>query len=433
MRPGQDMSVQTVRLLPWDIGCSINPEMAVTLRSAALNLPEWKESTDVLDDGAILSVFHDFEQLVIELHLYEDGIGLLEILENPSEYDSSLDFDPEVHAVRKRDAASQLLGKTHEVSSEIQRIIDALRLVVRSTAVRASGMNDWERGGFSYVFSFHLISLQSDASLSDVCDKAARLLHPVHSKNVADVRIRAALDLTEGLISKISEPNAVRMIEFGQGLVLKSTWATLCAIGRMTSVEKSRIRQLERIVQRHWFYCYVAEQNLKMLFIDLRRPASARVLAAMGETAADAQLVSIRLRDIRSSMATQAELDAYEELVRTSRLDQAVMRLDSLVAIFLNRLSGYVEQRRLASTRTIEVTIVVLAIVSATADFAAIFKEESTRSAQLAFVGIIVCLVFLALIMVRGVARRDHRKGGASIMDRNIRDIWRRMVARARR
>lgn len=428
MQIGEALSIQAVRLLPWDLGCSLDSAMASEFQRVGSRIQGWEPIIErSSDEGEVLWLRHDSALLSAEIHVYEDGICLLEVLETPISYDSYLDFDPEVLAEKKREAAARLLGRTHESSAEIQRVVDALRLVAKPRAVRTSANCDWERGGFSYLFSFHLIVMQSGAHLDDVRRKASRLLHPIRPMKGGDAQSLAAFDLTRGLENVVAETQS---IELGHGLLLQSTWATLCAIGRMTDVEKRKIRLFERFIQRHWFYCYVAGHHLKSLISDLRRSVPTAGLAAMGEIAADAQLVAIRLRDIRSTMATQAELDAYEDLVRTSRLDQAAAQLDALVHVFLSRLSNYIEQRRLASTRTIEATVVILAIVSATADFTTITKDESARSTQLNFLVVIVCMLVLAFVLTRGIRRRWRQSGKVPLLHREIRDIWRVAIGR---
>ncbi len=422
------LEVSAIRLVPWDIGGAIGDEYLEALQSSKdINLA-WKveNRTDQDDDGLLTKLELKFyeDRAAIRLFIYRDGVALFEIRERPMVYESPLDFDSEVHAALKKSVQRQLLTGKHAHSVEICKTVQALQELNNCRLKRKSASTAWENSAFSYAFTYHFVKTSDTVPLHDICKKCAPLLYPVHLPSRVNIHTWVAVDLTHTY--KSSDPHSRQddeQYELRPGMFMQSSWATATVIGNIDDDEVVYFERLQRNIQRTWFYCYIADDQLRALTEQLRQNVPTKDLALMGEIAGDAKIVALRVADLRSSMATQGEISAYEALTRTSRLTLHSSHLARLADVFESRLAGYIEQRRLSSTRTIEATIIFLAIVSATADFSSILKDDSSRDWQLKFLAIIACVSLLAWILVRGVGSRRTRIGTRSVWSRDIRDI----------
>jgi hypothetical protein len=363
------LELRTIRVVPWDVGRLLSATDQTCLTRALATKPEWRILDGVertLPSGCFLFAEFNHEECSLTLSIFDDGIGVFEFVESCVTYDQVTDFDPETIADSKRNNHLQILCRRHLHSEALGRVMADIRAAMPPGRARLSASPGWEQQGLSYVFSYFILSFTSEEAASQVEQRVSRLLFPLHTQSMDDKSQIATVDLTWPLDRGLSGgPEGIKTVEVRPNLKVLASWSTMCVVGNLGEKDYIYFRNIQVSVQHCWFFCYVLASHIEHQFRALRSTTNPRKVARIDQDISELRMQLTEVRYVRSSMARLSEFSLFELLVESSRLEVLIRRVDDISAVFQERYSNLLSERRIRSARIFELLLFVFAALSA--------------------------------------------------------------------
>ncbi len=365
------MRVEAIRLIPWDVGCSLCDADFAAIERTLVDDALWEVlPTQPHPEANRVVAFRSAKpcgDFGIALYVFDDGVALFELSEPSQSFNEPEDFDPDVVISDKLDANKLLLGHDHGCSETLMQLRARVRGAILRRDVRLSGRAGWENKSFSYVFTYYFVAVGAAEASQTIEPHLLRLLNPLHAHHISDQFERSAVDLTWPIDRHLAEDQqSAQVVSIRPNLRILASWSTMCVVGGFSDPEQADYRRLQRSLQHSWFFCYISENH----FDELNTRLDARDVAVGGEVPVSEMVGELRtkisrIRHVRSSMAAQSDFMLFKMLVSSSRLDHMIARAEETATIFLDRYRILLDERRLRSSRSTETILFFFAAVSA--------------------------------------------------------------------
>lgn len=346
-------------------------------------MPDWHvvdPAERTLPGGCFLFAEFRHDVCSLTLSIFEDGIGVFEFIESAVSYDDVMDFDPATVADTKSNSHLTILCQRHFHSSALGGVMAEIRRALPRGQVRISASPGWEQQGFSYVFSYFILNFSSDEGASQVEQRVARLLFPLHTDKMDDKSDIATVDLTWPLDRGLSgASDAIKTVEVRPNLRVLASWATMCVIGHLNEKDYAYFRNIQIAVQHCWFFCYVMGSHIEQQFRSLQSNIKFRQIARVDQEISELRLQLTEVRYVRSSIARLSEFSLFELLVASSRLEVLIRRVDDITSVFQERYSNLLSERRIRSARIVELLLLIFAALSAVDAYFSLMSYRRTQ------------------------------------------------------
>lgn len=379
------MNLQTVRIIPFDIGFSVNNKEIEKFKKIINNLPHITFKQNIFKNGfdyiLDIQILKDLRMLI-----YADGSGEFIFFEENIEFNLFDDLDIKNVLHLRNKAHKSFLTHNHERSSIINTYLDSLRSVKNKKYRRITSQTTWENQGLSYVMTLFLFDFDY-AKLSE--NQKVKIYNLLYTDNFNKFS-KTASNIQDEILSELN--NSVDILK---SVHIMSSWASYIVFSENIANIIDEIIKFEIDVQHVWMYAYITEKALDDMFLKLdAKNTYTTHINNLYQELSTMKLCVYKYSGVMSSTMHEREHRIYLNLIQTSKLDILIQTIFEKYEMLDNRMNWIINERRFSNSKKVETFIFIFTLLQLFT-FIQEFKLSYLGEYWYFFIAIILLTVFL--------------------------------------
>lgn len=371
------LTITPCRIIPCDIGTDLSESEIDTIRSELDSASSWNLDCKTDSGLAVIEARYDDrvysdEGCDLSVHIFDDGVCVFCLEDYTERYDDFHDYDPETTLERRFETHDEILSQTHPCSDSISGLIDTLREIVDDEVQRFTALSEWESAGFSYVFSFYFLDIDLEyISEDELQDKLVFLLFSEEAQRGIDQATEADINPEEVKRRYRAQFREILQTDHETLPYLHTcgTWSTVLVIGGISRAIIDDYRRMEINLQRTWFYSYITGQFIERSLNEVSDKTPKAELERLDNALTNMMNQITKYQSINESMLTTRELELYNMLRDTSRLDRQTETIQKQADLARQRYDWLLNEERTQANNRIDFVLFIIAVVTVITEY----------------------------------------------------------------
>lgn len=348
------MRMQTIRIIPFDIGYSIPSEALEPLKGFFEKL-DHETIAAVSSRNELEYIFEIRINRMLKLFLFPDGIGEFVLRDDDKTYSDYDSIDVKAILDERKDAHRSLLGGTHMMSPLISQYLTMFQSFKKAGPNEISSLRP-VRTAPAYVMSLYFFDFLF-SGLSD--DQKTRIYNLLYTDNYYKtgrlIETQAAgewKDLFEQSADTLSSTYVV------------SSWASYIVFSSELNTLYDGLLLYQINIQHLWLYTHVTSQMIgNMIKTVTSKNIRTTHIDKLYQELLTMKLSVYNYKGIISSTMHEREYRIYQHLMETSKLNVLIEEVDVKFQVLDTRMNWLLTEKRGKNEKRIELFLFVFALL----------------------------------------------------------------------